>query len=537
MKLSLPITLLLVFLSCTSKSQPAQTNPDLRVAYAPAQLISQPVSIDGEEGLDFKGTENLILVPENRNNPQSRMISVHFFHFPAREQASRAPVFYLPGGPGGSYARKHFYESYGGERARSWTAELEAINQVSDLIIVNQRGNSAAPGFSVPDYDYSFVRGYKDKAFDRVAKAERQRDAFEKSIEKFKEMGMDPAGYDILNIVDDLEDIRTYFGYEKVSLVGTSFGSQWALAYMQRYPNQVDRAFLSGVEPLDHTYDDPAGIWKVYENLAKLAEEDPSIKDELPEVGLLEAFKTIVRRLENGPLEIELDIPELDIKATVPIGIGDFHFATMSPAANSRKNAMETWPQYITELYQEDYKLIALMAYRGREGKSHTLMMGHSIDNSLGISEERDKILLSREANRWIGDPSVNYRQTKKVSPTPVVDPSFRIPQTHDIPVLMVQGNMDWNTPYGNAEYLLPFLTNGHLLEVVGGTHGAKRELILEDEALAQKLFGFMQADFEKTSFQSFANELPHKFELPALKFTPIGEKSLYKQLVEDLID
>lgn len=537
MKLSIQLTLLLVFFSCTSRSQPPKTAPDPFSSKQTRQLVSHPLSIDGEEGLDFHGTENLILVPENRANAKSRMISIHFFHFPAKEKATLPPVFYLPGGPGGSYARKHFYESYGGKRATAWTTELEVYNKNRDLIIVNQRGNSDAPGFSIPDYEYSFVRGYKEEAFDRVAKAERQRDAFAKSIEKFKKMGMDPAGYDILNIVDDLEDIRMHYGYDKIALVGTSFGSQWALAYMQRHKGHVDRALLSGVEPLDHTYDDAQEIWKVYEQLAELAESDPGIKDDLPEVGLLEAFKTIVKRLEDGPIKVKLDIPELGIKATVPIGVGDFHYSTMSPIANSRKSAMESWPQYVSELYEEDYRVIALMAYRGRAGNTSTLMMSHSIDNSLGISADRDKQLQSREANRWLGDPSVNYRQTKKVSPTPIVDPAFRIPEKNNTPVLMIQGNMDWNTPFSNASYLMPFLENGHLLEVEGGTHGAKRELILEDEVLALKLFSFMSKDFEKTSFESFQQTLPTSFKLPKLTFTTLDSQSLFEQLVEDLKD
>ena len=51
------------------------------------------------EGL-LAGRQGLLVVPENRAARESRPISIHFFHFPAREASTLPPVFFLPGGPG-----------------------------------------------------------------------------------------------------------------------------------------------------------------------------------------------------------------------------------------------------------------------------------------------------------------------------------------------------------------------------------------------------------------------------------------------------
>ena len=65
--------------------------------------------------------------------------------------------------------------------------------------------------------------------FDFSVMAQREKDAILESLKELKADNIDPSGYDIHNIIDDIEDIRQFLNYEKVALVGTSFGSQWAL--------------------------------------------------------------------------------------------------------------------------------------------------------------------------------------------------------------------------------------------------------------------------------------------------------------------
>ena len=47
--------------------------------------------------------KGMIVVPENRFADASRNIKLHFYQFKARNPAGRAPIFMLPGGPGGFY--------------------------------------------------------------------------------------------------------------------------------------------------------------------------------------------------------------------------------------------------------------------------------------------------------------------------------------------------------------------------------------------------------------------------------------------------
>lgn len=491
-----------------------------------ATCISQAVYIQ-EEDIEFTGTENILLVPENRQRADSRQIGLHFLHFPAKEPSNLPPVVFLGAGPGEPYSTRHFYQSYQGPRAKAWTWEMMLVNQKRDLILINQRGNPDAPGLPPRDFVYRWKNGYKDKPFDLVERQSNRRKALEQCIEESKTNGMDIEGYDILHLVGDIEAVRQHYGYEKLAFIGTSFGSQWGLAYIQLHPEHCDRALFSGVEPLDHAYDDPKGLWAVLEQIETYAKEDPALAASLPKVGLMEAFKTIVQRLEKAPVDVHLQVASEEIDETIPLGVDDFRLAYMNPFARGKVASIESWPKYISELYKGDYRTLAYRS-RGRDSYSTSYAMGPLIDNSLGISAQRDSLLDSRESRKWLGDINLYYKETRKACPPSKLDDSFRQQRVHDIPLLLIQGDMDRSTPHENATYLMQFLNNGHLLTVKRGTHSAKRAMILQDPELARSVYQFMNVDFEKTPFPEWKRNLPTEFELPKFEFWPIEGESLF---------
>jgi len=236
-------------------------------------------------------------------------------------------------------------------------------------------------------------------------------------------------------------------------------------------------------------------------------------------------------------MRIPLDIPEAGIKDTIEVGLGDLHYSPMSPIAESRRDALASWPKYVTELYEGDFRLLALRIYLGRDGFSSSSIFGHLIDNSLGVTAERDRLILSREENRWLGDPPANYRQTKKVSPTAVVSDAFRLPKIQNFPLLMIHGDMDWNTPLANATDILPYYPQGHLITVGKGTHGSRRELILDNPELGDLILRFMDIDLEKEKLSDYFDQLPDRHDLPALEFTPIEGESLYEKLKKEVLE
>ncbi len=497
----------------------------------PPTVISNPIYLGFD--VDFKGTENLILVPENRSNPNSRLIPVHFLKLDAKEKTNLPPVFYFRGGPGEATSPKDFYPYYTkSKRSGAFAFEVTQLNQKHDVILMSQRGSSISRGLPLYRFKYQYYLGNKDEAHDFKKQKTAKRAALSKALNEYEQLGVDPAGYDIMNLIADIEDVRAYYGYDKIMMVGNSFGSQTALAYLQKYPNRVDRAFLSAIEPLDHTYDAPDDLWQLLQRIEQRALQDEKLKKHLPKIGLLEAFKVVVQRLRKAPVSVVLDFPN-GKKDTVVIGLDDLYQSKMYPYSKSRKNALENFPKYITELYHGDYRSVALAALEGRVGYETDDIMPLQVDHSLGITAKRLAKIDQQEARKWLGDINIRYKQINGVATSKVVNDDFRTQKRTTIPMVLFHGDLDKNTSINNAHYLMKYLENGHLIIAKNGTHGTKWDAFLKDEAFGKRVLAFMDIDFEKISFQQFKQQLPTSFEFESLEFTPIEGKALFEILME----
>ena len=230
---------------------------------------------------------------------------------------------------------------------------------------------------------------------------------------------------------------------------------------------------------------------------------------------------------------MKLDIPGKKPQ-TVTIGVHDFQHTLFHPFSRGRLKRLASWPKYITELYNGDYRTLAYSALKRRVGHDSEEIMPIQMDNSLGISAKREKQLNNRPAVRWLGDINAEYKNTRKVTTSPVVNDAFRTHTKTDVPVLMIHGEMDKNTPLSNAHFLMQYLKNGHLIQTKRGTHGNKWKLFLRDQKLGKKILQFMAVDFNQTPFQEFRKTLPKTYEFPPLRFLPIQGKALFERLWED---
>ena len=496
---------------------------------APGSVLLSPCEFHGA----ISGQQGLIVVPENHSAPDSRVIAVHFLRFPAAKPSSLPPVFFLPGGPGGYVDEASVAAWARIPKGRySTLLEIRHYNEHRDVFIVNHRGNADGPGLQSESLHWFIGAGRLDTARTIEAVSRRAAVGAKQAFDRWQARGMDLAGYDIINMVEDIDDIRTAFGFDKIILRGGSFGSQWSFAYMKQHPQRVDRALLTAIEPLDHGYDSPQGIWNVFERLERQVVAERSLK--LPPEGLLGAVKKIVGRLEAGPVMVDGRHPQRAVTARIPIGVDDFRqylLSGLKGRPRMDRRTREVWPKFVIEIYHEDYQYLAsqIMAYR--DDPDRRTMIATLVDNSLGISAAREHRLRAEPAYRWLGEVNWSQIATRHVTPTTVVSEEFRAFTKSDVPVLMVHGDLDLSTPIENALAAIEYLPNGHLIRVEGGTHAAIREIVAEDADFMKRVYAFMDADFERVEPQSVFKDLPTTVQLSPLRFETLAGPTLFEQV------
>ncbi len=419
-----------------------------------------PASFAAPSGHVVEYEIGTLYVPEVRSKDDSRLIRVGFARIPCSEQPPPAPpIFLLPGGPGNSYLMD--LDEAGSGSQRRLASESERLRHISDVVIVDQRGFSPRGEILRARHRYTSVRpeGAAGREWDLE-----QFTIFAKSVAaEFAESEVDLEGYTVKECAGDVFDLRKALGYDKITLEATSFGSQWSFAIMRLYPEIVARALLSGVEPLDHSYDMPSYVFAALLRIWESVEENRRFKRYLPPGGIAEAAAVVIARLEREPLRIE-----------VPVSDGDPLVVTLGPEDFPSRD-----PVQILELYHEHYaRWIQAAAEQNRDdedddGEYRMSLIGPLIDSSLGVTEARRRQLWHDPATRYIGrDNFSRYLATAEFWPSPDVGDDFRTPVLCDIPVVFVQGDWDLSTPIENTYEIAPYFPNSRVLIAERGGHG-----------------------------------------------------------------
>lgn len=432
----------------------------------------------------------LLSVPENRHIQSRKQISISFIRVPSVNPYA-TPLFYLPGGPGDAISSSPAHAEYILE-PEFWQL-IETWGTERDIVFLNQRGNVNAP--------LSTGLTFRSAAMplsEEVTKQHRAQylaNALEVAQSALSAAGVELAGYDIFNLIEDLDSVRQTLGYDKINLIGTSFGSQWSLAYISTYPNRVERAILSGVEPLDYTYDSPSDLERALERIFNRANKSAYWKCGEHTENLFDIFKNQVSRLNAKPESVILKSSEGNDYSVLLTGEDLAEVITgLSFESGSRLERTSNAPSLLIDVMQNDLQQLAKAVERKREAYNDQLIW-LLIDNSIGISEQRDKRLVAEAEASVLGDINADYRATRNVSATKRADDDFREFAYVETPVLMIQGDMDLSTPMENAIAQLEYLRNGALVIVNGGTHSAFSEIWANDHDIYGAVRSYFHAD------------------------------------------
>src|SRR5262249_34211572 len=172
-----------------------------------------------------------LTVFENRETHTGRTIDLNIVVLPAFDQKTKAePLFDLAGGPGASSA----------DGAGVYAGPGKDYRRRHDVVCVDQRGTGKSNRLAIPREK---TPSYYLSEMYPIDYVREMRHALEQRADLTK--------YTTSIAMDDLDDVRAWLGYDKISLFGTSYGTRAALVYMRQHPEHVRSAILLGAAPTD----------------------------------------------------------------------------------------------------------------------------------------------------------------------------------------------------------------------------------------------------------------------------------------------
>lgn len=474
--------------------------PALAEQPAPNRIVIEHASLTLPTGETAAYEIGTLYAPENRSKPHSRMIGIGFARIKAPHPTGAPPVFWLPGGPGLSVLGAFTDKS---EAARSRLRSWLTFGAVGDLVVIEQRGYTSRGEMLLETADASPLDEPASAEADARAMQALARRAIAHNADK------DLSGYTIQAFADDVDDLRRALGYDKISLFGGSFGSQWSLAVMRFHPEIVARAVLSSVEPLNNGFDMPSHVFAALQRIAFDADHDPGLAAWLPKGGMMEAVRALHQRFAAGPIRVTVR-DETGQAQTIVLGPEDLQLALLA-----HTDEAERWPAFILSLYHEHYDQWARQTLEDRRA-TPVKLIGPLADSSLGVTAEREQLLRTDPATDWLGAWNFEANLASAADwPTPDMGDEIRLPRVTPIPVVFVHGDWDTSTPIENTLGLLPYFSNGHAVLVHRAGHDGAFYQLRESPVVKQALYDFLR-NGETHTLPTEATLAAPQFERPS---------------------
>lgn len=438
----------------------------------PGDLKIEPYVFENSKKEKVDAELGRLFVPENRNNPQSRLIELSFVRFKSTSKNPGSPIIYLAGGPGNSGI---------GQAKGSRFPLFMAMREIGDVIALDQRSTGMSkPNLTCPQaLDFPLDKPLTREELLRLYK-ERSRTC----AEHWQSQGVDLRGYNVNESADDLESLRAALGAPKISLWGISYGTHLALATIRRHGRNIDRAILAGIEGPDHTDKLPSNYRKHLEAVNQLVKADSEVSKLIPDfIGLVNA---VVTKLDKEPATVEATDPET--KQKVKVVISGFLLRQLLNNLYGT-DTMTYFPYIFYSASKDDYSIITYLLFDGRSsiGSAMAFMM----DCSSGVSRERYLKEQRENGDSLFSDINFPFMEVCDAWGNPDLGTAFRSSIKSKVPVLFISGTLDAKTPPSNAEEIRRGFPNSSHLVIEGAVHSDP--LFLSSPKIKDVMLEFMK--------------------------------------------
>ncbi|MGZ8486332.1 MAG: alpha/beta hydrolase [Candidatus Binatia bacterium] len=385
-------------------------------------------------------------VYENRAAQTGRKIALNIVILAARNSPAKAdPVFYLAGGPG--QAAAHIASA--GE-----DAIMRELRRERDLVFVDMRGTGDSNGLqcSFP-IDRTAVQNFFLELFDPV-RIQACRGKLEQSADL--RYYTTPLG------IEDLEEIRSALGYDKINLYCISYGSIAALEYVRRYSDHVRSAVLAGVAaptaklPLQFALAAQQAMTRLFHDCAA----DVVCASAYP--NLTDSFDRILNGFKSGTVNFEVVHPESKAIQTVALSHGVFARQVVSLLYSHRTASL--LPLIIDSAAKGNWSPYVRILTRSAPAAEFGVFLGAYFSatcaESIPFIDESE--LERATTGTFLGDYRTRqHQQVCAYWPPGAIDPDYHTPVRAAAPVLMLSGDIDPVTPAEFGARALTSLPNG----------------------------------------------------------------------------
>ncbi|UCC39758.1 MAG: alpha/beta hydrolase [Candidatus Aminicenantes bacterium] len=445
-----------LFNLCSKPEQKVEKSPPVDIETLKSRLVIQ-TEVDSES--NTKVSRGTFSVFEDRKAQEGRMIKLDVVVLHATGSDPKPdPIFPLSGGPGEDATKGTMM--YKESRMRG----------ERDIVLVSQRGTGGDNKLDceLPAND-SNIQGYLDPLFDA--------EAFRACLEELKK-NFDLTKYSTSMAADDLNEVRLALGYDKINVIGGSYGTRAALVYMRRHPETVRTAILTGIAPIafkNPLFHAPAAQEAIRLLFAECA-NDPDCHAAFP--NLEDEFQIIIERLENEPAEVTITHPVT--KERVPVKLSRAAFAEAVRTMMYSMSYNRRIPYLIHRAFEGDYEPFAQLGMQSNRGILRHLAVGMLLcvtcaEDLARISEEE---IVEITGGTFLGDGRVRRQKaTCEFWPKSDIPRNYGDPVSVDVHVLLFSGTLDPVTPPRWGKEAASHLPNSlHL--VVPGVHGLGGECI-----------------------------------------------------------
>jgi len=400
-----------------------------------------------------------LVVPENRSDPNSRLIAIPIIRVRALGDNPAEPIFRYEGGPGSS--NLHFQH-------------IEGLVDDHDIVQVGYRGVDGSVALECPEV----TQAIKDANPDFLSQESLAKigDAWTRCGARLESEGIDMDGYTMVETIEDNEAARTALGYERINLLGGSYGTRLELIYMWLYPESLHRVIQISVNPPGNMVWEPDYIDRLIEHDAELCAQDPKCSARTND--LAETVKNVAHNIPDRWLFMPIDPGSLKSAAFMQFG----HRGTAAQIYDVFLAAEAGDPSGLAI-----GSLVGELIFPSANTWGHAASMAVSAD----FDPTRDYCTEMNPPDSIMGAPMSEYYWCSFQHadwPTAPIPEEYRQVQPSDVETLLVGGNADFLTPiWPTTDELLPALSNaelvilsefGHTVDVWGLQPEATRHLL-----------------------------------------------------------